>query len=307
MFLAGLRTRGEGGEHKKVGCSGRGGRRRRDPLGGPGVVARAGGAPVRRLYLLARGLPAAGVGGPGLHRRVVRPRAAVRDHHSAGRPRLLVGDEERASRRAGRGRARVRHRCVPRVGRPGPRADRHHTPGPSAPQRYRGPPADLQVGVRAVLIGDAAHPTTPNLGQGGCMAIEDAVVLARRLRGDGDLAHNLASFVAERSPRTSAITRGSRRFGRLGQWGGSDCRVGSGIGCSGCCCRWPSSGACCATRRSTLGRSRPPGRPAPAEGMTDRPISMHKRQTSMRATVSRMSRTVSGGSVSFLSSWPTSP
>ena len=32
---------------------GRGGRRRRDPLGGPGVVARAGGASVRRLYLLA--------------------------------------------------------------------------------------------------------------------------------------------------------------------------------------------------------------------------------------------------------------
>jgi 2-polyprenyl-6-methoxyphenol hydroxylase-like FAD-dependent oxidoreductase len=71
-----------------------------------------------------------------------------------------------------------------------------------------------------VLIGDAAHPTTPNLGQGGCMAIEDAVVLARRMRGDGDLAHKLASFAAERSPRTSAITRESWRFGRLGQWEG---------------------------------------------------------------------------------------
>ena len=52
------------------------------------------------------------------------------------------------------------------------------------------------------------------------MAIEDAVVLARRMRGDGDLAHKLASFVAERSPRTSAITRESWRFGRLGQWEG---------------------------------------------------------------------------------------
>jgi hypothetical protein len=36
-------------------------------------------------------------------------------------------------------------------------------------------------------------------------------------------------------------------------------------------------------------------------------MSMQKRQTLMRATVSRMSRTVSGGSVGFLSSWPTFP
>jgi 2-polyprenyl-6-methoxyphenol hydroxylase-like FAD-dependent oxidoreductase len=82
------------------------------------------------------------------------------------------------------------------------------------------PPISRWASGRAVLIGDAAHPTTPNLGQGGCMAIEDAVVLARGMRSDGDLAHKLASFVAARSPRTSAITRGSWRFGRLGQWGG---------------------------------------------------------------------------------------
>ena len=31
------------------------------------------------------------------------------------------------------------------------------------------------------LLGDAAHPMTPNLGQGGCQAIEDALVLARLL------------------------------------------------------------------------------------------------------------------------------
>jgi 2-polyprenyl-6-methoxyphenol hydroxylase-like FAD-dependent oxidoreductase len=71
-----------------------------------------------------------------------------------------------------------------------------------------------------VLIGDAAHPTTPNLGQGGCMAIEDAAVLARRLLGGGAPAPNLAAFAEDRYPRTSAITRASWRFGRLGQWGG---------------------------------------------------------------------------------------
>src|SRR4029453_11965521 len=52
------------------------------------------------------------------------------------------------------------------------------------------------------------------------MAIEDAAVLARQLRGKGDLADNLSAFVAERYPRTSAITRASWRFGRIGQWGG---------------------------------------------------------------------------------------
>lgn len=34
---------------------------------------------------------------------------------------------------------------------------------------------------RTVLIGDAAHATTPNLGQGACQAIEDAVILAREM------------------------------------------------------------------------------------------------------------------------------
>jgi 2-polyprenyl-6-methoxyphenol hydroxylase-like FAD-dependent oxidoreductase len=82
------------------------------------------------------------------------------------------------------------------------------------------PPDSRWVSGRAVLIGDAAHPTTPNLGQGGCMAIEDAAVLARHLRGGGDLAHNLAAFVAERYPRTASVTRTSWRFGRLGQWQG---------------------------------------------------------------------------------------
>merc|ERR1719440_2311780 len=36
------------------------------------------------------------------------------------------------------------------------------------------------------LLGDAAHPMMPNLGQGGCMAIEDALVLGQELRRIGD-------------------------------------------------------------------------------------------------------------------------
>ncbi|MGZ3421209.1 MAG: FAD-dependent monooxygenase, partial [Polyangiales bacterium] len=40
---------------------------------------------------------------------------------------------------------------------------------------------------RVVLLGDAAHPTTPNMGQGACMAIEDATVLARELAEAGSV------------------------------------------------------------------------------------------------------------------------
>jgi 2-polyprenyl-6-methoxyphenol hydroxylase-like FAD-dependent oxidoreductase len=71
---------------------------------------------------------------------------------------------------------------------------------------------------RVTLLGDAAHPTTPNLGQGACMAIEDAVVLARCLKETGDLAAALAAYEARRKPRTSAITLRSRRLGRIAQW-----------------------------------------------------------------------------------------
>jgi 2-polyprenyl-6-methoxyphenol hydroxylase-like FAD-dependent oxidoreductase len=73
---------------------------------------------------------------------------------------------------------------------------------------------------RVVLIGDAAHPTTPNLGQGGCLAIEDAAVLARHLAPGGDPVRALAEFTAERFPRAAEITRTSWRFGRIGQWQG---------------------------------------------------------------------------------------
>jgi len=82
------------------------------------------------------------------------------------------------------------------------------------------PPTRLWTAGRVVLIGDAAHPTTPNFGQGGCLAIEDAVVLAQHLNGPADLEMALASFVAKRYPRTTAVTNESWRFGRIGQWEG---------------------------------------------------------------------------------------
>jgi 2-polyprenyl-6-methoxyphenol hydroxylase-like FAD-dependent oxidoreductase len=82
-------------------------------------------------------------------------------------------------------------------------------------------PTNNWVSGRALLIGDAAHPTTPNLGQGGCMAIEDAAVLARHLAANGNLDQALNAFVTERYARTTAVTRISWRMGRIGQKSGT--------------------------------------------------------------------------------------
>jgi FAD-dependent urate hydroxylase len=70
---------------------------------------------------------------------------------------------------------------------------------------------------RVVLLGDAAHPTTPNMGQGACMAIESSFVLARCLSREGDLAGALRRYETERMPRTAWITDQSWKIGRIGQ------------------------------------------------------------------------------------------
>jgi 2-polyprenyl-6-methoxyphenol hydroxylase-like FAD-dependent oxidoreductase len=80
------------------------------------------------------------------------------------------------------------------------------------------PPADRWSAGRVTLLGDAAHPTTPNLGQGAAMAIESSVVLARCLAAHDSLSAALAAYEATRRPRTSYVTEASWRLGRVAQW-----------------------------------------------------------------------------------------
>ncbi|MEV4565643.1 FAD-dependent monooxygenase [Nonomuraea sp. NPDC049419] len=70
---------------------------------------------------------------------------------------------------------------------------------------------------RVALVGDAAHAMTPNLGQGACQAIEDAVVLAH-LADPGASGDGLAAYSAARTRRTARVVRRSMTLCRLTKW-----------------------------------------------------------------------------------------
>ena len=69
----------------------------------------------------------------------------------------------------------------------------------------------------AVLLGDAAHAMTPNIGQGAGMAMEDAAVLAEELARGVELEHALANYTRRRKPRVETVVRVSREVGEDGQ------------------------------------------------------------------------------------------
>ena len=70
---------------------------------------------------------------------------------------------------------------------------------------------------RVALLGDAAHATTPNLGQGACQAIEDSVVIAACLKTAERVEPGLLEYEGRRLPRVTQVYRRSRNIGVVAQ------------------------------------------------------------------------------------------
>jgi 2-polyprenyl-6-methoxyphenol hydroxylase-like FAD-dependent oxidoreductase len=83
---------------------------------------------------------------------------------------------------------------------------------------YDLPPLKRWGRGRVMLLGDAAHPCTPNLGLGGCMALEDALVLARSFCCEATLEAALRRYESLRRRRTRHVQQRSLLMGSIGQW-----------------------------------------------------------------------------------------
>ena len=78
-------------------------------------------------------------------------------------------------------------------------------------------PLPTWIDGRAVLLGDAAHAMTPNMGQGACQAVEDAAALTVALSTYRSLDDALQAYEDRRLSHASNVVRQSRRIGRVGQ------------------------------------------------------------------------------------------
>ncbi|WP_296251681.1 FAD-dependent urate hydroxylase HpxO [Pseudomonas sp. UBA4194] len=67
------------------------------------------------------------------------------------------------------------------------------------------------VSSRVALLGDAAHAMTPNIGQGGCQAMEDAWVLAQCLGQGEGVAAALKAYEAAREDRVASLVAKARK------------------------------------------------------------------------------------------------
>ena len=85
---------------------------------------------------------------------------------------------------------------------------------------------------RALLIGDAAHSTTPQLSQGASMAVEDAALLAQLLPQDRPLEDILQEFMRRRFERCKFVVEASLQLGRweLAEFEGRPAADGDPVG-----------------------------------------------------------------------------
>ena len=79
---------------------------------------------------------------------------------------------------------------------------------------YDRPPLESWTAGRVAMLGDAAHPMTPFLGQGASMAIEDAVVLARSIAASSTVTEAFERYEAVRRDRGNNVARWSWDEGR---------------------------------------------------------------------------------------------
>jgi 2-polyprenyl-6-methoxyphenol hydroxylase-like FAD-dependent oxidoreductase len=70
---------------------------------------------------------------------------------------------------------------------------------------------------RLTLVGDAAHPMKPNIGQGAAQALEDAVVLGSCIAETGEPEQALRAYERRRIRRANAVVRASRQAGRAAE------------------------------------------------------------------------------------------
>ena len=82
---------------------------------------------------------------------------------------------------------------------------------------YDRPPARRWSGGRVTLVGDAAHPMTPNAGQGACQALEDAVALADSIKRASNLTEAFGLYEDRRRRRANRLVSMARQATRATQ------------------------------------------------------------------------------------------
>ena len=83
---------------------------------------------------------------------------------------------------------------------------------------FGGVPLERWGTGRVTLLGDAAHPTTIDVGQGACQAIEDAFCLKQSLQAERDVPTALQAYERRRIDRTNKVMKLAWQVGSVGQW-----------------------------------------------------------------------------------------